>query len=606
MSFFVFYFILSIILQYCFSQSCKDSENFCNKCNPLTNLCIKCQFDILTPDENGGCTGLKKCSIGKNYCNDCDIEGELCSKCELGYYPDKNGGCSYTENCKISYKGQCKECEKDYILIGKDFELKICKNINLDDFKHCKEIDIEKGVCQTCEDGYFLNFEDKKCTKIENCNESIYGYCISCYIGYYLNKKNNTCLLKINNFLYCKQSLDGENCEICDEMTYFDKNGICALSNYCSYSINGKCQKCISNYYLSPSNLICSTEEFCYNADKDTGLCNECQNNYFLDTKDYKCKSNLEDNDFKYCKKVVNGQCIECIKEYKLSKDSKCSISLHCEEVEKGKCVLCEDNYHLGLLDNKCTNIKHCIFSDNFGNCKECEDNYYYNASDNSCYETKDKFKNCKYSKGIKCDQCKSNFYLNINNNKCINNTEIGPFYKCARSDENNEKCIICEDDYYLGTEDNKCSLIYNCKISKDENTCIECDDYYCLDLKKQICVDNDIIYDENKLFYFACNKTNLEGDVCEECIDGYEVGENGYCVDALRCLEKKDEKCLKCNDTINEYGFSYCANQIFGCVESFYNNCLRCDDLYDLHKCTECREGFVPTLDGGCREIEK
>ena len=66
---------------------------------------------------------LQKRTLGKNYCNDGDIEGELCSKCELGYFPDKNGGCSYTENCKISYKGQCIECENDHVLIG----LKICK-----------------------------------------------------------------------------------------------------------------------------------------------------------------------------------------------------------------------------------------------------------------------------------------------------------------------------------------------------------------------------------------------------------------------------------------------------------------------------------------------
>ena len=603
MSFFILYFIFSIISQFLLCQSCKDSQNFCNKCNPLTNLCIKCKYDILTPNQNGGCTGLKKCTLGKNYCNECDIQGELCSKCELGYYPDKNGGCSYTDNCKISYKGQCIECENDHILVGKDFEFKLCKNINIDDFKYCKEIDIEKGVCLSCEDGYFLNFEDKKCTKTENCNESIYGNCISCYIGYYLNKKNNTCLLKINNFLYCKIIFDGENCEICDEMTYSDQNGSCALSNYCSYSINGKCQKCISNYYLSQYNLICSTEEFCYKADKDTGLCNECQNNYFLDTKEYKCKSNLEDDDFKYCKKVVNGQCIECIQSYILSKDSKCSSTRYCEEVDKGKCVLCEDNYYLGL-DNKCSNIKHCIYTDNFGKCKECEDNYYYNASDNKCYETIDNFKNCKYSKGIKCDECKNNFYLNINNSKCIDNTEIGPFYKCARSDENNNICIQCIDNYYLGSEDNKCSLIEYCKVSKDENTCIECDDFYCLDLKKGICADNELIFDENEIFYFACNRTNLEGNACEECIDGYEVGENGYCIDVSRCLEKDEGKCLKCTDETNEYGYSYCANNIFGCVEMFYDDCLRCDDLYNLNKCTECKEGFVLTFYGDCRKI--
>ena len=77
-------------------------------------------------------------------------------------------------------------------------------------------------------------------------------------------------------------------------MTYLDEKGTCALSNYCLESLDGKCQKCIENYYLSSYNLVCSEEENCAEADKDTGLCNLCQTNYYLDTKDYKCKSNQE------------------------------------------------------------------------------------------------------------------------------------------------------------------------------------------------------------------------------------------------------------------------------------------------------------------------
>ena len=354
---------------------------------------------------------------------------------------------------------------------------------------------------------------------------------------------------------------------------------------------------------LSSYDLICTTEEFCKKGDKDIGLCTECQRNYYLDTKDYKCKSNQEENDFKYCKKVIDGKCIECIQDYKKSKDSICTISFNCEEAENGKCILGEENYYLGL-DNKC--VKHCIYSNNNGKCKECEDNYYYNSLNNTCYEAIDNFENCKYSQGINCNECKDNFYLNLNNNKCIDNTQIGPFYKCARSDENNEICMRCIDNYYLGTEDNKCSLIENCKISEDENTCLECDEYYCLDLKKGICLENYYIFDENIKFYFACNKTNSEGNACEECMDGYEVGENGYCIDNKRCLERKDEKCIKCSDELNIYGESYCANNIFGCVESYYDDCLRCDDLYDIHKCTECKEGFDLLLYGGCRQNEE
>ena len=607
MPFYNFYILHFILLFYFCSKvlsspNCKDSENFCNKCNPLTNLCIKCQYDFLIPDNNGGCVGKEKCSLGKNYCNECDIEGKLCAICERGYYPDKNGGCAYTENCLLSNKGKCIECEKDFILVGKELDLKICKYLNQDDFKNCIEIDNENGVCKTCEDGYFLNTGDNKCTKTENCHESIFGNCIACYIGLYLNKKNNTCLLKINNFLYCKQSFDGEKCEICDELSYFDEKGDCALSNYCSESLNGKCQKCIENYYLSSLNFACSTEKYCSHADEDTGLCIICETNYYLDTKDYKCKSNKEENEFKYCQKVNEGICIECIKGYRLSRDFKCTLSYNCLEAENGNCILCEVNYFLGL-DYKCTNVEHCIYSKDDGSCFECEDNYYYNTLNKNCTDAIGNFENCKISAGFYCSECKDNFYLNKNDSTCIDNTQEGPFYKCQLSDPNNEFCVECIDGYYLGSGDNKCSLISECKKSQDENTCIECEDYFCLDLKNGTCVDNDFIYDENIKFYFACSVTNKEGTGCDKCIDGYEIGKDGYCVDASRCLEEKDGECIRCTDEESINGYSYCANKVFGYVESIQDGCLRCDDLLDLYYCTECKEGYTPFIYGACRK---
>jgi hypothetical protein len=66
---------------------------------------------------------------------------------------------------------------------------------------------------------------------------------------------------------------------------------------------------------------------------------------------------------------------------------------------------------------------------------------------------------------------------------------------------------------YDLGELDNKCSKIKGCALSENENKCLECDNfYYCLDKKTGKCEINDEIIDENKKFYFKCNKTNDEG----------------------------------------------------------------------------------------------
>ena len=51
---------LILIIRFLFvSPNCKKDEKYCIKCNPLTNLCAKCEFDNLFPDENGGCFGAK-------------------------------------------------------------------------------------------------------------------------------------------------------------------------------------------------------------------------------------------------------------------------------------------------------------------------------------------------------------------------------------------------------------------------------------------------------------------------------------------------------------------------------------------------------------------
>ena len=64
----IYLFFLLISLFTIIAPKCVDSQNFCSKCNPRTDLCSICiGLDILTPDENGGCTGSKKCKAGKLY-----------------------------------------------------------------------------------------------------------------------------------------------------------------------------------------------------------------------------------------------------------------------------------------------------------------------------------------------------------------------------------------------------------------------------------------------------------------------------------------------------------------------------------------------------------
>ena len=138
-------------------------------------------------------------------------------------------------------------------------------------------------------------------------------------------------------------------------------------------------------------------------------------------------------------------------------------------ETFNGDCIECIDNYYLGL-DNMCTNVLHCIYSDYY-NCIECEDNYFYDINDGICKLTYSGFENCKsgYENGF-CYICKDDFYLNQTDNLCYSNTNYGKFYKYEVTDTESDHCVKCIEGYYLGTKDYKCNKVDGCIESENEN----------------------------------------------------------------------------------------------------------------------------------------
>ena len=589
----LFFFLISKIL--ITKQECIANSNQCTKCNPVTKLCVKCDKDIYLPDEKGGCGNAKKCFLGKNHCFECSDDEKLCKECDIGYFPDENGACSITENCEVSYKGECLKCKENYILIGRkgyhaeinDY-IKLCKPLNTDDLKNCESVNSETGKCYACKDGYYLNSYDKKCSKILNCAESLNGNCVRCNYSYYLNKKKQECNLQSGVFLDCKISNDGKQCDECINDFYFDEEGKCVYSNYCSDGNREKCNKCIKGYYLALYGGACTTEENCFSGRRDIGICTQCTEKYYIDFKDGKCKSNEEDNDFKYCR-IADGKCKECNYGAYLGLDQKCSTTYNCAKSEKGKCIQCADNFYLGL-DNKCTSVEHCIYSDSYFNCIQCADKYYYNRINKTCLLAEGNFKNCRIANNTVCENCNTNFYINQKNHLCYSNQEKNDYYKCEIM--NGDYCIQCINEYFLGAIDHKCSTVQNCDVIENENRCLVCSIYYCVDGKTGQCEDNDIINDMEKKFYFRCNRTNSESTGCETCLEGYEL-KDGLCYDDQHCIEKKDGKCTKCQKTEYEY-YEQCINNVFGCIEAYYDEyCLECNNLTDIGTCTKCIEGF-------------
>ena len=579
------------------SYNCIEKENNCLLCNKETYLCDKCINDAFTPDNNGGCIGTKKCIIGENYCSKCNEYEDECEVCEDGYYPDNNGGCSYTPNCEISYKGECSKCKSNYILIGNRNDsvvsLKLCKSNLASDLKNCETINQARGICNSCKEGFYLNDKDFKCIQTKNCSTSIYGICTQCSPDFYLDKRSDKCILSENKFLYCKETLNGENCEICLPYYYLSQDKRCVRSNFCAKTNEYNCIECIQGYFMDDISA-CSNTDNCHSSDYETGICNECKEGYYLDLKDRKCKSNKNDEDFKFCK-VVDEFCRECEKNYYLGEDNRCSSSKNCSQSENGECTICSFLFYL-TKEKRCAKVEFCLHSNENYECLECEDNFYLEPSLKRCIEIDDgNFTNCKIadSLGIACGYCRDDYYLNRTDSLCYENNEYGKLYKCALTDEDANECIECINGYYLGKEDGKCVNTEGCIYSDDKHICSKCDEGFCLDLKNAKCEYNDEIDEESQKIFYKCAKTNLDATRCEICEEPFEVGEEGLCVNYKDCEESDGDKCLKCKFETSDGFYHYCLNKDYGCVETFFGGCLKCDNIFDLDRCNECLEGY-------------
>ena len=308
--------------------------------------------------------------------------------------------------------------------------------------------------------------------------------------------------------IYCKESLNGKICEICDDYYHLTDDYRCMKTNFCSKSEIFECKECKKGYYLA-ENKACSISENCHETDFETGYCNNCLEGYYLDLRDRKCKSNKDDDNYNFCK-IVDGICISCEEGYYLSEDNRCSTSKNCELSKKGICTYCSSYFYLSK-DKRCIRIENCLYSNELYECIECEDGFYYDIRMRGCLEVDSNFTNCKISDslGDKCAYCKDDYYLNFTDNYCYSNSEYGLLYKCALTSENVDFCVECIQDYYFGTQDNKCINTDGCLFSDEKHLCLKCDEGFCLNKKDSLCYYNDEIKEENDKIYYKCTETN-------------------------------------------------------------------------------------------------
>ena len=393
----------------------------------------------------------------------------------------------------------------------------------------------------------------------------------------------------------------------CEAGLYYSEDGKCSSTNFCAITGDyNYCSECIYGYYLSHDRTTCTNETKCKSGNKETGICNWCIADYYFEKKKKKCKLIEEKEEFKFCKVVDKGVCIECDSYYYLDQNNKCAITDNCLISKDTLCLQCKEGYYLGL-DHKCCDIEKCIYSSN-NICKECEDGFYYDTIDKICKVAEGNFENCKYNsewEQTQCASCKTNFCLNRNDYLCYDNTGPGPYYRCQVSNFYGTLCDFCIEGYFIGRIDFNCTKIEGCLKSLDEDTCLKCDRYYCLDHLGN-CTDNSYVISEDKKYYFRCKMLTEDGTKCELCDNALNTTDEGVCYDDYHCIKDENGECIRCQDE-NPRGYpTYCFNKEFGCIDSFLTNCIRCDNIFDMDVCTECEEGYEIDEYGECVEIEE
>ena len=496
------------------------------------------------------------CKEGSKNCAKCNPITKQCIKCDKNVYSlNKNGECEQSKICVLG-QNYCIECNE----LG--------------------------NLCQKCEEGYFPD-ENGACSYSNNCRISYLGKCLKCNSGYFLNEGIGVC--KSEN------SEDFQNC--------LNKN-----------KTTGLCQECKKNFFLSQEDKRCISTPNCY--ESSFGICTKCISGFYLDKQNNECKE--QKDSFINCELSLDGKtCETCVDDYSFDEERKCVSTKFCSKSDgKGKCQKCLNGYYLVDSDNVCTPDSNCEKGrGDLGICLSCAKNYFIDFSDGKCKSNKvnNTLKYCESADG-QCTKCISGFELG-RDNKCSTTTN------CAESEYG--ICRLCADNYYLGL-DKKCTNVNHC-IRSYEYECLECENKYYYNRDNKTCFsaegkykncqygvndfclrcNNDYYLNRNnhlcysnleKNEFYKCAMTDVPGEHCFVCIEGYYLGIKDYkCSKAEDCDVTEDEtRCKECRE-------HYCLNAKTGlCVfnyeldeeNKFYYKCKKTNK--EGTKCETCIDGYT------------
>lgn len=324
-------------------------------------------------------------------------------------------------------------------------------------------------------------------------------------------------------------------------------------------------------------------------------------------------------------------------------------------------CAQCESRIYKPDEIGGCEPAKQCILGQNYclecneeqDKCSKCELSFFPDENGGCSFTD-----NCVISDKGTCIQCKEDFHLIYTNITSVNiytfckYKHSDEFKNCEEPDYQNLKCLKCEEGFFLSS-DNRCVETEHCQKSII-GVCADCQLGYYLDKTDDVCN-----VAKGKLTHCALS---LDGEICDECKEGYKLSGDGICVITKNCLKGNEkgecEECKEgfyftkignvCTSEKNCYRASYDFNLCELCMDDYYlemetrkckssedddelkyctkvsnGECISCISEYILGpdsrcsssnhclesargKCTKCEDNFFLGKDKRCTDIEK
>ena len=477
------------------------------------------------------------------YCLKYDEFLQTCLECKKNYTL-LNGECvCYDRNCKScssSLYGACTECYIGFAL-STDNTCR-CK------IKHCLLCDDQ--ICNVCERGYILSDLKTSCEfsyeykvgeycndmNCEICMDLLKGSCLKCKDGYNLN--NGSCYLNPSLGYYFQSRMMcpdnyfsvGEGCnEIC-------LGAECNIKEHPIYATcESKCIYCMQGILYDTLN--CNMSNYCYDKkctkcrSKEIGMCDRCEIGYRL--RFGRCEEKCEDPNCLNCDYTENGKCNWCKKGYVLINGS-CFLKYETITYQELVNIYEKEIIQLAYSNNITYkgNGDFEVYIDNQTMLIDYSEliNYYYTKRYSEICDVKN-CKSCLKNNTQFCMTCLNN-YTN-RNGQCIK-CEISNCDLCLMENE----CNRCQENYALIK--NQC--LKNIKIEKiqfclnyDQEKCLQCEDNYVLD--NQRCTLNDIYKQNTSYVMMSCSDDNIRNEVCLKKF---------YYIDG-GCSSCRDQKCNFC-----------------------------------------------------------